>query len=446
MTDPVKPEDEKMLAYLKLLGVPPMKDVDDLKRFMTEYGVKTEPGTTDPKKVDPKPASKTHLSFPKIPIFFGEEGKGEVSFKTWAYEINCLIAEDLYSNDVLLQAVRRSLRGHAADQLRYLGVKPTISEILENFASTYGMVETPESILRKFYACKQAAEETVTNYCIRLEDIYAQALEMKALAESDMLRRVFYRGLTPQLRHLAAFKFETTSDYRTLKKEVRQIENDLGDDKPTDGATKSKSSDKAAKCNSINKKEEQHETKMEKQFDKITSMLEKLNTRMDVFETEKANEAQNLETSTPACQQVRQQRQHSSQPQATSQSQHSDTQAQYQPNFYGGAAQSQMYQPPPQMYQQLPQMYQQPQQYQQGNFYGQQPYYQQPPYRPMGWRGRKHMRGPRGNRARGQGPFIGQGRGNNAYRFQRPNASYTFMPECYACHNRGHIARDCPLN
>ena len=273
-------DDKKMLEMLKSLGVPLMKDPEELRKFMTEYGAGAG-------KV------KTSMNPPRISTFFGEENRGEVSYPTWAYEVNCLIAEKTFSDEVILQAIRRSVKGHAADQLRYVGIKPTIENVLENFEDTYGMVETPETILKKFYACKQNSDESVANYCFRLEDIHTQAVEMNALAEGDdMLRRVFYRGLTSQLRNLANFKFETVKDYRSLKKEVRQIANELEEEK-----TESSSTEKKTKCHAVNKKDEKVEqSKLEEQFGAMTSMMEKINTRME--QLEKQQQDQNVFLST----------------------------------------------------------------------------------------------------------------------------------------------------
>ena len=408
--------DEKMLGYLKALGVPPMTSEDDLKAFMTDYGVKKpkEPGTGAAVK-----AKAEHV--PRISIFFGEEQKGEVyNYDTWAYEVRCLRAEGSYSDEVLLQAIRRSLKGHAADQLRYLGVKPSIEAILDSFNSTYGMIETPESILKKFYACKQSPNETVSSYCIRIEAIHAKALEMGALTTaSGMLKRVFHKGLTPQLRHLSGYKFEMVPQYGDFKREVRQIENELIEDDKEASTTKPEPT--KAKCHAVNKKEEAEPSKLEKQLGNLTSMMQQMNTRMEHME--------------------KIQEQHTQFAQQPEEFVHPAYQQQFQP-YHSGTPFQQSHSRMPFQQQQETQPDAQFNQYYNQHQSQQQAY----TFRPVGFRGQKHFRGSRSSRPRGQGPHRGQGRGDNSYHVQTPIAGNTFMPECWAGHRRGHLARDYPSN
>ena len=400
-----------------------MSDPSELDKFMRGYGVKFTP---------PKP--KTQLQVPRISIFFGDDPKGEVSYQTWAYEVKCLQAEETYTDEILLQAIRRSLKGHAADQLRYIGVKPTIADILENFSSTYGTVETSESILKKFYACKQKPNETISKYCIRLEEIYAQAVEMKELKEGDdMLRRVFHRGLTAQLRHLTGYKFETVRDYRKFKQEVRQNENELEEDTLEDS-----SEDHKTKCQSINKKEDKLKSKIDQQFTELTSMMEKMNHKMEQLEKNQANTygQQDQQSGTDQQYNIHQQtqpqyRQRNWQEQTNSQT-HGQPPGTYSQPF--GQQQHSYHQPqhnysqPQHDYKQPHGRYNQPHgshnqpqhdfnltqgSYKQSQAQGGYSYALQQ-FRPVVWRGTTHFRGPRSDMPRCRGPFVGQGRGRGA--------------------------------
>ena len=49
--------------------------------------------------------------------FFGEDGKGEVTYQTWKYEIECLKQEKKYPEDQILLAIRRAAKGEAANIL-----------------------------------------------------------------------------------------------------------------------------------------------------------------------------------------------------------------------------------------------------------------------------------------------------------------------------------------
>ena len=54
---------------------------------------------------------------PRIPIFSGED-KSEVSFDVWKYEVKCIIREGNYSDTILLQSIRGSLKGKARSLLQ----------------------------------------------------------------------------------------------------------------------------------------------------------------------------------------------------------------------------------------------------------------------------------------------------------------------------------------
>ena len=88
--------------------------------------------------------------YPRISLFYEEQGKGEVNYRTWKYEVNCLIKEKMYySKDSLLLGIRRSLRGEAAAMAMRLGESASMAKVLDKFHAAFCNTKTPESILNK---------------------------------------------------------------------------------------------------------------------------------------------------------------------------------------------------------------------------------------------------------------------------------------------------------
>jgi hypothetical protein len=54
----------------------------------------------------------SHPSQPQLSIFYGENStKGEADYDQWSYEVKSLMHDDIYKEEVILQAIRRSVRG-----------------------------------------------------------------------------------------------------------------------------------------------------------------------------------------------------------------------------------------------------------------------------------------------------------------------------------------------
>lgn len=293
----ISEEERKLIEAARALKLTPkVEKPEDLEEFMKSYVLgtkeKTKSTMTLPKLATPpiasvkessaKTASSASVAAPtlttarvthlKIPQFYGESGKGEVNYQTWAFEIKCLIGK--HSEDEIMLAIRRSVKGEAADIVRRLGVDTTVREVIKKFEATYGDIETSTSILRKFYACQQQKGESVIKYAARVEEIYVEAIELKAIASgsTEILKNTFYDGLIQPIKSQANYKFNTVRDYDAFKVEVRKIEKEM--ESSDDIKVKTK-------CQAINKTE----TKPEKsELAEMKELLIKLNSRIETLE------------------------------------------------------------------------------------------------------------------------------------------------------------------
>ena len=251
--DEVTEHELKLIGAIRHLKVKPEKveTTEDMEKFIKDY--------------DKEGTERRQL--PRLSIFFGEDGKGEVTYQTWKYEIECLKEEKKYPEDQILMAIRRAAKGEAANILRRLGVKASITEILKKFNSTFGDIDSPELIMKKFYAAEQKPSESLINYAARIEEQFSQAVEVKALAaeQESILKSVFYQGLKQPLKQFGNLKFETIKDYDRFKIEMRKIESEI------ESSTK-KEKDSAAKCNTVTQKS----SDMEEVKDLLKQMNEKI--------------------------------------------------------------------------------------------------------------------------------------------------------------------------
>lgn len=373
-------EDEKKMiaAFRELHTIPKVESAADLVHYMRHFGD------------EPETKLLSH-QVPRLSIFYGETGKGEVSFQTWKYELRCLLKEKFHSEEAILQGIRRSCKGEAADLLRRTGEGAKVSDIIHVFESTFGVIETQESIMKKLYDCCQQPGETITSYTSRIEELFLKAVEMDAIHGTEgkkKLKSILYQGLTPDLKQWAKFEYQTIEDFEEFKIALRRIENDINTNKQSTTKTK---------CNSLNKKEDK-----ETSSDTTKELLEKMNAKIDKIEQEVKQQQFTIN------QQV---------------------QAQQTQGFSHGSNYN--YGTPQQNHQQFGNNYYQPrQQNYQSRF-----------------RGAIRNRGPRHYR------YLNDGRGSRPMRGLRSGVGYTpnrpmsynnFQPQCYNCRGRGHLARNCP--
>ncbi|MCG7879679.1 MAG: hypothetical protein JAY75_19795 [Candidatus Thiodiazotropha taylori] len=260
-------EELKLIGAMRHLRVKPegIESAQDFEKYVRSYDHDL---VTDKRTI------------PRVSIFFGEEGKGEVGFQTWKYEIQCLLHEGKYPEDQLLMAIRRSAKGEAANILRRLGTSATIVDILKKFESTFGDIDSPEIVLKKFYAVEQKSSESLVAYATRIEELFAQACAVGALrpTQEEILKSVFYQGLKPPLKQFGNLKYETVKDYDKFKVEMRKIENELNSSQ----AKESKEKETATKCNAIN-------ANQSSELKEMKELLKEMNDRIKTLEDQKQN-------------------------------------------------------------------------------------------------------------------------------------------------------------
>ena len=182
--------------------------------------VKPEPGS-DLSKVGTIPSFSGHPSqsfsilnssylasmrLPQLPFFSGEDQKGDASFEVWKFELSCLIKEN-YPDSLILQSIRKNLRGTAREILLTLGETAKPLDIPNKLEGIYGNVSTSEVLLQQFYIQSQGVDESVADYSIRIENLLRRAVRNRSITDTirnEMLCSKLWNGLRdPLLTNLA---------------------------------------------------------------------------------------------------------------------------------------------------------------------------------------------------------------------------------------------------
>jgi hypothetical protein len=272
-------EDEKrLLEALHLLGIKPeLGSPEDVMKLLKVFGkVKDEPAPVPTTASGAIPKTGTY-HYPKLSTFYGEEGKGEVTWVTFKYEVESLLTDKVFTDEQIMLGVRRALKGSASDKVRRLGPGVSVGEMLFKLDSDFGTVESRESVMRKFYSCQQRADEKVEQYASRLEELFDQAVKLKALkrTDTDILKEVIHSGLHRELKQMTVYQKEKIGEYEEFKKELRKVEAEMRESVNP----KEKMTTKAAV--NVEKKEVN-------EMGEVKELIKKLHERMDVLEKERS--------------------------------------------------------------------------------------------------------------------------------------------------------------
>lgn len=274
----ISADESKLLETLRLLGIKPkLKSPEDILKIVNLFGTMKDEGghTSGIGDSEPKPRSGTY-HFPKLSTFYGEEVKGEVTWVTFKYEVEALITDNVFSLEQILLGMRRALKGTASDKVRRLGPGATLEQIIDKLESDYGTVESKESVMRKFYSCQQKSDETIEHFASRIEDLFDQAVKLKALNRTDtsLLKEILHAGLNRDLKHMSMYQHDKIKGYEEFKRELRKMEADIKDNGvPIDKKT----------CKTAVNTEKKESTELSE----IKQLLLKMNDRLETLEKEK---------------------------------------------------------------------------------------------------------------------------------------------------------------
>ena len=174
-------------------------------------------------------ATSVHQA-PRLPVFSGETGKGDVSFERWRHEVRCLLADGT-PHHLVSQAIRHSLRKTPADILTWMGEGATVNDILMKLEGLYGNALSGEELIKQFYTEAQKPEESVASWGCRLEEILTQAVnrgQVEKSAMDGMLRRKFWAELyDDRVKMATRHRLDLVNSYSQLVSEVRAVEQEF---------------------------------------------------------------------------------------------------------------------------------------------------------------------------------------------------------------------------
>jgi len=163
--------------------------------------------------------------------FSGDDLKGDVPYREWRFEISCLQNDAEVSQSLLVQAIRKSLRGTAKMSLVSLGESASADAILGKLDSNFGDVSTNEMLMQEFYNSFQRPGESVTSFGCRLENLLQRAVAQGCIlsaATNDLLRQKFWKSLaSDSLRAQTRHKYDSIGEYNELLREIRLVEKEL---------------------------------------------------------------------------------------------------------------------------------------------------------------------------------------------------------------------------
>lgn len=178
-------------------------------------------------------------SYRKLRMFSGVRPtpSGEEEYDAWAEQTMHLLGEWQCADNIKKQRIVESLKGPAADIVRFLRVqKPAASayDYMQALETAFGTTESPADLLMKFRHTCQDVGEKLSCYLLRLDKLLHCVFRKGGVTLSDMDRlrmEQVVRGALPQdmiaLRLRMTHKLREPPSFSELLREVREEEDML---------------------------------------------------------------------------------------------------------------------------------------------------------------------------------------------------------------------------
>ena len=178
-------------------------------------------------------SSRLEDKVPKLSKFSGvtPPGKAEVSYEQWRYEMICL--QENHTDAVIMEGIRQSVTGKAADMVRFLGVGASVDDVIAKFDFFYGRAASCDTLMQEFYQLQQEEAEAVPQYAIRLESALSniQRLYPQRVTRQDRdyhLRERLFHGLRRTLRDSIRYEYKSVGKtYTGLLMAAREAEEEI---------------------------------------------------------------------------------------------------------------------------------------------------------------------------------------------------------------------------
>ena len=200
--------------------------------FNTVSGVSSMPQAPLPPVLYAYPPA--HSSNVRLSMFSGDVSKGEVSFAQWRSEVLGFKRDPSVAPNVLIQAIRRSLKGRASTVILHLADDANVDAIIQKLERVFGNVLPAETLLEQFYTARQENKEDVSEWSCRLEDLILLLKSTDSITFTEdtakgMLRTKFWSGLRNQLiKNALRYKMDAGASHGDLLVAARRIETECG--------------------------------------------------------------------------------------------------------------------------------------------------------------------------------------------------------------------------